>query len=57
MEQTNKTLLAKSEFLGAVEKFRKATMSVVMFSLSVCPHGTSLLHWTDFHEILIFEDF
>jgi hypothetical protein len=39
-------------FLGAFAKFRKAITSVVM---SVCPHGTTRLYWTDFNEIGIRE--
>jgi hypothetical protein len=52
MEQTNKTLLVKSEFLGSVEKFRKATMSAVMF---LCPSArVEQLYspWTGFCEDL-----
>jgi hypothetical protein len=38
----------RSQFLGAFAKLWKAT---IRFATSVCPHGTSQLHWTDFHEI------
>jgi hypothetical protein len=37
-----------NRYLGAIEKLRKVTISLVM---SVCPYGTNLFHWTDFHEI------
>jgi len=37
-----------SEFLGRFAKLRKATIN---FVVSVCPHRTTRLLRTDFHEI------
>ena len=39
-------------FLRTFAKLRKANISFVMsVRLSVCPGGTTQLHWTDFHKI------
>jgi hypothetical protein len=41
-----------TQVLGTLKALQKATTSFVMsISLSVCPHGTTRLPLTDFHEI------
>jgi len=41
--------------LGALAKLRLASICLSVLPplcVSVCPHGTTGLHWTDFHDIL-----
>jgi hypothetical protein len=49
--------MGRVPFLGALQKFRKATVSFVMCVLSVCPREATGLPLEGFSSNLIFEYF